>query len=184
MNELTQIIRAAIDGVKGAKEEALAQVYQELQKIAKSMLKLNQNISFETCELVHEAYFRLFPEAGDRVYENRKHFFAFAAKSMRSIIVDHVRAKQNQKALPKEKRVPLDGLVELYEKRALNLLELEEALNDLEQLDPSLVALVELRFFLGFSVKDISEIVDLSERSIHRKLETARAWLRKELNGG
>jgi RNA polymerase sigma factor (TIGR02999 family) len=129
--------------------------------------------------LVHEAYLRLVNHqpAG---WNGRGHFFAVAAKAMRSILVDHARARGAAKRGGGADPLTLED-VEAVAEGEVPVLDLDEALSRLAQLDPRKGSLVELRYFGGLSIEETAEVLGLSPATVKREWRTARAWLRREL---
>jgi len=102
---------------------------------------------------------------------------------MRHVLVDHARAKKAEKRGGGRPKVCLEEALVLYEERAVDLIALDEALEQLEQLDAQLARIVDLRFFSGLSNAEVAAVTDASLRSVERGWVTARAWLRKCLMG-
>jgi RNA polymerase sigma factor (TIGR02999 family) len=130
--------------------------------------------------LVHEAYLRLIAQP-DRNWQNRAHFFAVAAQAMRTVLIDHARANLA------EKRGGGKVHVELGDARRVSaepqyVLTLNEVLKRLEQIDPRASRVVELRWFVGLSVKEVAEVMSISEKTVRRDWNFAKAWLQAELD--
>ena len=164
-------------------ESLLPIVYQELRRLAASYLRRERpGQTLQPTALVHEAYLRLLKDKPDR-WQNRAHFCAIAAHSMRQILIERARARGAQKrggALP---RVTLDeGLVAGGE-RSFDFVALDEALERLGALDPDQARLVELRFFGGLTVEETADAMGISPATVKRHWNVARAWLARELEG-
>ena len=138
--------------------------------------------TLQTTALVHEAYLRLVDQTGVE-WRSRAHFFGVAAKAMRSILIDHARARRAGKRGAGAARVTLDTARDVADKTpVVDVLELDEALQRLAALDPDKERLVELRYFGGLSIEDAAEVLDVSPATVKRQWNTARAWLRRELD--
>ena len=132
--------------------------------------------------LVHEAYVSLARQHNVK-WENRAHFLAIAATTMRRILVDHARrhkAEKRGRGLPK---LTLSGLADPAGAVDVDLLDLNDALERFAELDAEGARVVELRFFAGLNVSEVSDIMDLSPATVKRRWALARAWLFKELVG-
>jgi RNA polymerase sigma factor (TIGR02999 family) len=158
-------------------------IYDELRKLAASKLASQPpGQTLQPTALVHEAWLRLASYEGAR-FANKAHFFAAAAQAMRCILIDNARRKQSRKHGGGWERV--DGeLFQLAEPLPSDdLLALDEALKELEQLDPQAAQLVQLRFFVGLTQRQTAEIVGLSPRNADRTWAHARAWLFQRITG-
>src|SRR5262249_31683920 len=131
--------------------------------------------------LIHEAWLRMLGERSSE-WNDRAHFLALAARAMRQVLIDHARRRDAGKRGGGEQRLALDAALEVYARRGPDLLVLEEALARLEQLDPQLGRIVELRFFGGASNEEAAVGLGVSTRTIERGWKTAQAWLRAELD--
>lgn len=168
------------DGAGGA---PLADMYDDLRRLACTYLsRQSRDHTLQPTALVHEAYLRLVQQDNPPA-RGRTHCFCLAAKAMRSVLVDHARRRKAAKRGGGARRVPLDDVVAMYEDRALNLLVLDEALNDLAALDPQLVRIVEMRFFGGLTEREIAGVMGVSERTVRREWSVARMWLFRCLGG-
>jgi RNA polymerase sigma-70 factor, ECF subfamily len=176
------MLRAAAAGDSNAVNQLLPVVYEELRAVAEAQLRHERTgHTHQPTALVHEAYVRL---VGDRGLEwnDRVHFLALAARSMRQILVNHALARRAAKRGGGAQRIELDDAVALFEQRSPDLVALDEALGTLATLDPRQAKLVELRFFGGLSVEDAANVLGLTKRTAEREWATARAWLRREVS--
>ena len=181
---LTELLRNWSDGDKQAQEKLFQVVYNELHRQAARYLRNEQaGLSVQTTDLIHEAYLRLIDQQHVE-WQNRLHFFAIAAKVMRRILVDHVRSRQAAKRGGSDIRLPLEDAMIVSPARDLDLLALDEALTRLAAIDSQQSQIVELRFFSGLSVEETANVVDVSERTVKRDWNVAKAWLRRELSRG
>jgi RNA polymerase sigma factor (TIGR02999 family) len=170
------------DGDQGALQALLPLVYDELKRLARNYLRNERpGHTLQSTALVHEAYLRLVQSPLQ--LQNRTHFFAVAARLMREILVDHARSRRAAKRDYRCK-ITLDRAVALPQKRDVDLLALDDALDELSRLDPRQGRIVELRFFGGLSIHETSEILGISPATVKREWTTARAWLHREMSGG
>jgi RNA polymerase sigma factor (TIGR02999 family) len=114
-------------------------------------------------------------------WENRAHFYAAAANIMRRILIDHARSGQAQKRAGERAAVSLDRAAALGQEQSVDLLDLDEALSQLEKLSPRQARVVELRYFTGLSVPEVAVALGVNTRTVDRDWATARSWLRTRL---
>ncbi len=158
-------------------------VYDELHRLAAAALRNERrDHTLQPTALVHEAYLRLAGEPDGR-WESRAHFLAVAAQAMRRILVDHARGRNALKRGSGWRAEPIDGLdlPTLPGDEPIDLLALDEALARLAALDPRQAQVVELRFFGGLTVEETAAVTGLSDRTVKREWQMARAWLRREM---
>ncbi|MBA8883347.1 ECF-type sigma factor [Dokdonella fugitiva] len=181
--ELTRVIAASAED-SAAREEALRLVYDDLLRIARAELgRHRRGDTLNTRVLVNEAYLKLF-EGHAGVFENRVHFFATAARAMRQVVIDYARARLAERRGGGAEHVPLDvleGAPLPVDEQAAQLVGMDRAMEKLALLDPRLVQVVEMRFFAGLEVKQIAELLGVSEPTIKRDTRAAKAFLQKEL---
>jgi len=175
--DLTALIGRAGRGEKDAADRLFAAVYKDLHRIAAHVLR-SADGGMHTTSLVHDAYLKLRKPEGLNQH-GREHFFAVAARAMRQIVIDHARERAAQKRGGDFDLRSLDStaLQVAASGRSENLLALDEALKRLTSVDPELARLVELRFFGGLDLSELSSILDRSERSLKRDWRRARAFL-------
>jgi RNA polymerase sigma-70 factor, ECF subfamily len=121
-----------------------------------------------------------------RQWENRRHFYAFAASAMRNILIDRYRAKKSTRRLPNDKKIALDNLLPSQQpsvQATAHKIQLGLALQRLRDLSPRQAEMVELRFFGGLEIRELAEKLNLSEKTVQRDWIAARAFLYAELNG-
>lgn len=153
-----------------------AELYDELQRIARRELGGSPRTSLHTTVLVHEAYLKL--NRKDLDVSQRGAFLALAAKAMRHVLVDHIRARHAEKRGGDQVRVTLHTDLPLSaDGDQVDLLDIEKGLQALEALDPRLVTVVECRFYAGMEFQEIASHLGLAERTIHRDWRKARAFL-------
>jgi RNA polymerase sigma factor (TIGR02999 family) len=169
------------DGDSEAAEELLPLVYDEFRAMAQRYLSRERpDHTLEPTALVHEAFMKLIDQS--RVdWQGRAHFFAVAAQAMRRILVDHARHHNRLKRGGDRQRVSLDEQLAPGEHRTEDLVALDDALEQLAQLDARQARIVELRFFAGLTVGEVAETLGVSKRTIEGDWTMARAWLRREL---
>jgi len=176
----TLLLRAWRGGDRGALDQLLPVVYDELAGLAHRALRSERtDHTLQTRALVHEAYLRLVD--ADISFHDRAHFMAVAARTMRRILVDHARARVRDKRGSGAVRIDLDKLDLPAPARALDILDLHDALERLAAFDARKSSIVELHFFGGLSYDETAEAVGLSAATVDRELRLAKAWLRVEL---
>jgi RNA polymerase sigma factor (TIGR02999 family) len=182
MNEVTRILSDLAQGEAHAAGQLLPLVYEELRQLAAQ--KLAQEAPGQTLQataLVHEAYLRLVGADAGPQWDGRGHFFAAAAEAMRRILVENARRKRRRKHGGDLQRRELDEAHGRIEAPNDDILAVDEALQALEQADPSVAALVKLHFFAGLSLQETARALGTSERTAYRDWAYARAWLARFL---
>ncbi len=181
-NNLTLLLEGYSRGDKVALEKIIPIVYRELHRISSSYLRKEyKNITLQTTELVHEAYLKLFGDQNLN-WQNRAHFFAIAANSMRQILVDYARKKIAQKRGGDFTRVSLFEGIILLDGSDEKIIELDKALSKLSEFDQRLSKIVELRFFSGLTIEETANVLNVSDSTIKREWNIAKAWLFREIN--
>jgi RNA polymerase sigma factor (TIGR02999 family) len=181
--EITQLLLAWSDGDQAALEKLTPLVYAELRRLAKGyMFGERPGHTLQTTALINEAYMRLIDWKNVR-WQGRAHFFGVAAQVMRRILVDFARARHYAKRGGAAQQVSLDEAVTIHEDRSAELIALDEALKNLAEIDPRKSQIVELRFFGGLNAKETAEALKVSQRTVEREWNSARAWLYRELRG-
>ncbi len=175
--EITQWLDAARDGDRAALDRVLGTLYHELHAMARRQLAGQYGQTLDATALVHEAYLKLIGRR-DVQFDDRAHFFAYAASAMRSVVVDYARQRLAQKRggdLHRVTELPddIEGGLRLDE----DMLGLDTALTKLASVDAKLAQVVELRYFAGLSEQEIAELLKRSERSIRRDWQKARLYL-------
>lgn len=178
--DVTRLLAAVRRGDGDAMDRLFECVYGELRGIAHRHLSGQSPSTLSTTVLVHEAYLRLAKAAAHSL-QDRQHFFAVAARAMRQIVIDHARRRTAEKRGGGIKPLDVDDVQIPIEERSEELLALDTALMKLEAADPRLGRLVEMRFFGGRTLEEISELTGLSERTLKRDWRRARAFLYREL---
>ena len=178
MNNLTQLIAEVGAGNQQARDALFAAAYSELRKLARSRLRDGgRNTMLETTALVHESYLR-FLNSGQLRIEDRKAFFAYASKVMRSVIIDSVRERQAERRGGDLLELTLDTHLEAnLPAGEAEILHIHEALLALEKAEPRLAQVVEMRYFGGYTEQEIAETLGLTERTVRRDWDKARLLL-------
>jgi RNA polymerase sigma factor (TIGR02999 family) len=179
--EVTLLLKAMKNGDESASEKLLPLVYSELHRLARSYMRRERpDHTLQPTALINEAYLRLARDNID--WQSRQHFIGVAANVMRRLLVDHARAHNAERRSGGADRVELgEGLMVSIE-RSAEVVALHDALTGLEALDPRQAKVVELRYFGGFSVAEIGDILEMSPRSVKRHWALARIWLLKQMN--
>jgi RNA polymerase sigma factor (TIGR02999 family) len=179
--KITKLLHNWSDGDETALNELFPLVYDELHRQAGKYLRGERpGHTLQTTALLHEAYIRLAGHS-EGSWENRFQFFAFAAKIMRNILVDHARAKQREKRGAGALKISLADISPQTPELDLDLLALDEALDRLNKIDEQQVRVVELRYFGGLSLEEAAEALEISRATVVRDWNVARAWLHREL---
>ena len=180
--DVTFLLNAVGAGDETAPEKLLPLVYDDLRRLAGAYLQNEHNANtLQATALVHEAYIRLV-DWENVSWQNRAHFFSVAANVMRKILVDHARSKKAQKR-DFGQRIELNEAVSFSQKKEIDVLKLEEALETLEKVDRRQAKIVELRFFGGLSIEETAYVLEVSETTVRREWTFAKAWFQRELTG-
>jgi RNA polymerase sigma factor (TIGR02999 family) len=179
--DITALLGRVRSGDRKAEGELFTRVHAELARRAAAMLRHQRHVTLETLALVNESYLRLVKQPID--WQDRGHFFAVAATAMRSILVDYARnrARLKRGGGGDHEREPLDEIVVSYDRHAMGLVELDDALSALAGNDARAARIVEMRFFGGLTLSEIAEALGVGLRTVERDWEAARAWLHREL---
>lgn len=178
---VTRLLDAMNAGSKEAENELFDLIHAELRKAARGLMRRERpDHTLQPTELVNEAYLKLFP--GKLRASNRAHFFAAAANAMRQVLVDHARKREAPKHGGHLERVPFDAVLDwIRDERQVEMLDLEEALQELEQRSVRQHQVVILRFFGGLTNREIADHLGCSESTIEKDWRIARAFLRVKL---
>ena len=181
---VTELLVAWGEGDKAALDELMPVVYDELRRLAQNYLSRERpDHTLQTTALVHEAYLRLVDQKCVN-WQNRAQFFGIAAQMMRRILINHAKDRNAKKRQGYATKVSLDDAVSFFEKRELDLMALDEGLNGLAVLDPRQTQIVELRFFGGLTIDEVSEVLGISPATTKREWDSAKLWLRRQLSSG
>jgi len=183
---ITLLLRRVTEGDRAALDQVFESLYPELRRVARARLHSQGRAdAMNTTMLVHESFMRLVNASGLRL-EDRQHFFAYAAKTMRNVIIDAAREHHAERRGGGAEHMALDGddALQVPDTSASEeLLRVNDALLELETLDPELVQVVEMRYFGGYSEQEIAEMQGVTERTVRRRWDKARAWLYVALGG-
>ena len=186
MSQVTQILCQIEKGDGAAAEELLPLVYEELRRLAAAKLTNERSgHSIDATGLVHEAYLHLVGnDQNGPSWEGRRHFFAAAAEAMRRILVEQARRKSRQRHGGDQRRTatPAEDIQSNIDDPA-GMLDLDQALTELEALDETMANVVKLRYFAGLTVDETAQVLELAPRTIVRQWALAKAWLRREILG-
>ncbi len=175
--EITQLLLQWQQGSPKAFEELIPVVYPHLRRIAASYVRGAREVGrLQATALVHELYLRLVSQKRAD-WNDRAHFYAFSAKVMRMILIDHARSRLSQKRGGTAQHVPLNEQIPWVEIGNESMLDLNNALEELKELDPPKVQLVELRYFLGCTTEEAAEVMGFSVATANRDLKFIRTWL-------
>ncbi|MBC7929408.1 MAG: sigma-70 family RNA polymerase sigma factor [Rubrivivax sp.] len=185
-NASHQITLLLVDWSKGddlALEQLMPLVYDELRQMARGYMRRQPSgHTFQTTELIHEAYLKIARQ-GEHNWQNRAHFFGVAAQAMRHILVDYARSKISRKRGGRQQRTEFseDEIVSI--ERSEEIVALDDALNRLEGLDARKSRVVEMKFFGGLNTEEIAGVLKISPETVKRDWSFARTWLLRELAG-
>jgi RNA polymerase sigma factor (TIGR02999 family) len=182
MPDITQLLQAARLGDRAAADQVVAQLYAELRRIARRQVRRAGDLTLlDTTALVHEAWLRLSGTEG-KDFPDRRHFLAYAAQAMRSVVIDLVRARQAERRGGGQEHLTLNtAIAELTPQGDDDVLRVHEALDELAQLEPRLAQVVEMRYFGGLLEQEIAEALGVTERTVQRDWQKARLFLSMSL---
>jgi RNA polymerase sigma factor (TIGR02999 family) len=183
-SEVMQLLEGWRRGDRGALDALLPLVYKELRRLAHFQLRdERQGHTLQSSALVHEAYVRLAGMDPPQ-WESRAHFFAIAAQLMRQILVDYARRHRASKRGGSVCKLSLEDAKEVPRQKALDVVALDEALQELAKIDARQSQVVELRFFGGLTLEEISAALDVAPVTVQRDWTSARAWLYRQISRG
>lgn len=179
--EITLLLGRWREGEPTAFEQLMPLVYPHLREVAAAYLRRERNPGLlQATALVHELYFKLLNQKKTE-WEDRRHFYSFAAKVMRLILIDHARANMAERRGGAAQRVPLHDELPWVDIGSSELLDLNRALEELAELDPYKVQLVELRYFLGCTADETADLMGLSKATVDRDLRFIKSWLYRRI---
>jgi RNA polymerase sigma factor (TIGR02999 family) len=180
-NKITQLLNAHASGKDHALDQLVPLIYDQLHHMAQNRLYGERpGHTLNSTALVHEAYLKL--AQFDQInYQNSSHFFAIASQVMRNILVDYAIKQKAQKRGGKQSPVTLGEADAIAEGDVLDVLSVHQALERLSDLDERQVRVVECRFFGGLTIEETAKALNISEPTVSRDWNMARAWLNKEL---
>jgi RNA polymerase sigma factor (TIGR02999 family) len=182
LSEVTQLLRVWRGSNRDALDALLPLVYKELRRLAHFQLRNERpNHTLQSAALVHEAYLRLVGMSPLQ-WESRTHFFAIAAQLMRQILVDYARRHGAAKRGASVPKLSLEDATMMPRRKAVDVVALDDALIDLAKIDARQSRVVELRFFAGLSLEQISDVLEIAPATVQRDWTAARAWLHREMS--
>jgi len=179
--DITRLLQAWEQGDEEARDALFSRLYPELKRIAGRHLSRACDATLQVTDLVHETFLRFAAREDELRWASRLQFFALASQIARQVLVDHYRRRQADKReglLVRDTVAPDEVAAAGTD---LDLLALDEALLRLAELDAEAARMVELRFFGGLTIPEIAAFLGISEATVSRRWELARAWLRREL---
>lgn len=182
--EVTALLRRWHAGDEDAYRKVSSILYSELRRqAAQQMRRKRSGDALQTTALVHEAFMRL-AGAGQVDWQDRSHFLAVAARTMRQLLVDLARAQSSAKRGGQVAHVPLESGVAASDHPLLDFIALDQALDMLATLDARKVRVIELRFFAGLTVEETADALEVSPDTVARDWRMARTWLLRALDTG
>ncbi len=180
--DVTQMLKEWSDGNQEILDKLMPLVYEELRRQASRYLrKERSNHTLQTTALINEIYLKLIDQRVV-VWQNRAHFFAIAAQAMRRILVDYARQRQREKRGGKAENLPLEQAISIVsQEKSVDLVALDNALTRLEKFDERQARVVELRYFSGLSIDETAEVLSVSNVTVRRDWNMAKAWLLQEI---
>jgi RNA polymerase sigma factor (TIGR02999 family) len=183
MSQVTVLLEAVQRGDTGAVERLFALLYDDLRKLAHARLRRSGGLTLlDTTSLVHESYLKLL-NSGSLEASDRGQFMSYAARVMRSVVVDFVRRRSADRRGGDAVHVELDtGIAPLTDPREREIIRINEALDELTKIDERMVKVVEMRYFAGMTEDEVAEALGVSKRSVSRDWEKARLFLAANLD--
>jgi RNA polymerase sigma factor (TIGR02999 family) len=180
MQQFTELLQRCQGGSKEALDQLMPVIYDELRKLAGRYLRSERpDHTLRATALVNEAYVRL---AGSQVaYQDRIHFYAVAARTLRHILVDYAKTRKRGKRGGGAQNLTLDEGILLGPESDRGLVELDDALTGLARQDPGKARIVELLFFGGLTLEEAAEVLGTSRATVFREMKMAKAWLHREM---
>ena len=180
--EVTRLLQAWHTGDEEAYRQVSAILYDELRRQAARFMRGERRaVTLQATALVHETFVRL-TDAGRVGWEDRKHFLAVAARTMRRVLVDLVRARATVKRGARPELVVLDSGIAGDDRPVIDLIALDEALDRLAAFDVRKMKVIELRFFGGLTVEETAEVLQIAPDTVARDWRLARTWLLEQLD--
>ena len=179
--KITRLLRQWKDGDDNAVEDLFPLVYNEMKRQARGYLRGERSDhTLQPTALVHEVYLRMVDQ-DEHSWNDRAHFFAISAITMRRVLVDHARRYASEKRGGGLHRVTLDNIDLADEQKAAQLLDLDDALNRLAEIDERKARVVEMTYFAGLSHREIADVLKVTEKTIQRDWKFAKLWLYRDL---
>lgn len=180
--DLTQMLELAREGDSAARADVIQAAYEDLRKLAAAKMQdERQNHTLTATALVHEVSLKLLNDSC-LPPEGRMQFMAYAARAMRNLLIDHARTHGRQKRAGNRSSLTLDEALVASQEQKDDLIALHEALNELARIDPRKSRVVEMRYFGGMSIQETAAALGISEATVKRDWDVAKAWLLRELS--
>jgi RNA polymerase sigma-70 factor (ECF subfamily) len=174
---ITELLRRSREGDTAAPQELADLLHREMRKLAGGLMKSERaGHTLQPTALVHEAWIRM-QGLMEQDWRDRRQFFAAASTVMRQILVDFARTHRREKRGSGAEALPLDNIEVALPERSASLIALDDALQELEKLDPRKVRIIEMRYFGGMTVEEIAEELNISASTIGRDLRMASTWI-------
>lgn len=182
--QITQFLKQWSDGNREALDKLMPLVYAELHRQASRFLKKERvGHTLQTTGLINEAYLKLINQ-NEVEWQNRAHFFAIAAQAMRRILIDYARERKREKRGGAAENLPIEEALTIASpEKSIDLIWLDEALNELAKFDERQARVVELRYFSGLSIEETAEVLGVSNVTVRRDWNLAKAWLYQQMAG-
>lgn len=178
---LTAILRSAGQGDPQAREQAAGLIYEEIKRSAASLMRSERNVTLQPTALVNEVFLKLLDSRAMSETPDRAYFFAAANRAMRRILIEVSRQRKAIKRGGKAVRHPLEDVMASYDEQGIDVMEFDEALADLEAISPRQAQIVQLRWLMEMTVKEVAELLELSVSTVEQDWRMARAFLRSRL---
>ncbi len=183
--ELTLLIHEARLGDEQSRDRLVGAIYNELQRMAGELLRKERpGHGMQPADLLHDALIRLFDDATLARIPDRRYLFSAATQAMRRVLVDHARHRNAGKREGSRGRVPLDETLKYFEKKGIDYLELDDALEVLRTMDERQFLIVSLRFFAGLTIPEVALALNVSVGTVEGDWRVAKAWLMIRLRPG
>lgn len=181
-SEVTQLLIRLSKGENGMFDKLYPLIYDQLHRMAHShMSRQNPDHTLSKTELVHEAYLKMIDQTQIN-FNDKSHFLAISSRCMRQILIDHARKKYAEKRGGKEKDVTfIDGILNAQKQKAEELINIDAALDELEELNERLARVIEMRFFGEMTIEETADALNISESTVKRDWMKARGWLYNKL---
>jgi RNA polymerase sigma factor (TIGR02999 family) len=182
-DQVTELLAGWAGGDLVARDAAMGLLYGDLHRMARKRMRTERDVvTMQATGLVHEVYLRMAAQQRT-CWRSRGHFFAVAARIMRRVLIEAYRARRAQKRGNPDARVAIDDVDLVACSPALDLENLNAALDRLEEQDGEQARLVELRYFAGLTIEECAEAMGWSPATVKREWAVARAWLKREMSG-
>lgn len=183
-SEVTRLLHDWSEGNPEALADLMPLVCEELREMARRYIRREEpGHTLQATALVNEVYLRLHGRR-EVNWKNRAHFFGFAAQTMRRVLVDHARSHRTAKRGDGAQPISLDDTAnELAVPENVDIVALDDALQDLAKMDARQASIVDLRFFMGFSVEETAAALEISTATVKREWKIAKLWLFREVKG-